>query len=269
MGRIAIARYFAVILDKDNQHLTFLGDHVDKCQLCSILNIRHPLFNLWKPRACNISSVAAGFDGYMALTTEGSVLAGPDAREFTKGDEVEYLRGVKDIVACEGHVVALHHDGTVTCIDESLMFLNEFREKVDSWHNIIQVAGAYDYILGLKNDGTLISVGDYYKCPKWSNVSQIATFNCYYSNSYTMAILADGRVVSDFDDEVQKWEDVCQISVGDHGLAVGLRRNGTAYVLGNDKLKLKFERLKNIVEIKCNYFNIVALLDNGDIISTF
>ena len=138
-----------------------------------------------------IQKVAAGFDGYMALLENGKIVPGPHAREFEVGNQLLGLENVKDIVACEGHIVVLHDNGTVTCIDEPRSYEgpDRFAEEVRNWQGIIQIACGFDFVLGLKQNGTLISAGRYYRCPNWIGVKQIDAFNCYYGNCFTIAIL--------------------------------------------------------------------------------
>lgn len=256
-GRIAIARDFAIVLKENDWELEIVGHNPDFRQLCR--TTRNKFVKL-----------AAGFDGYMALTDDGHVHVGPRAEEFERGMEIEQLRDVVDIVGCEGHTVVLHSDSTVTCIDEPCSYEgpDAFANEVRNWNGIVQVACGFDFVAGLKSDGTLISVGRYYHCPNWDGIVQFDAFNCYYGQIYTIALLDNGRVVSDYTDEVSEWRDVIKVRVGNNGFAVGLTSDGTAYAIGEEDFVRDVQSWRNIVDIECKFNHAVAILSNGRIVST-
>lgn len=203
----------------------------------------------------------------MALTDDGRIITGPKAREFECGFEIESLHGVRDVVGCEGHTVALHYDGRVTCIDEPGGYegADKFAREVERWIGITQVACGFDFVAGLKSDGTLISVGCHYHCPNWQGVVQFDAFNCYYGNCYTVALLNNGKVIADYTDEVDSWRNVTKVCVGNNGYTVGLKSNGTAYALGNDDFVREVQSWHNIIEIECKFNHAVAILADGTI----
>lgn len=259
-GSIAIARDFAVVLKENGWELELIGHNEDFKQLSSV-NERH------------FVKLAAGFDGYMALDNEGKVVPGPKAREFEIGEELKNLRCVKDIMASEGHVVALHFDKTVTCIDEPGAYEGppQLASKVSQWKGIIQAVCGFDFVAGLKVDGSTISVGQYFSCdgqgfPQWKNVKQFDAYNNYYGSCFAIALLNDGKVVCDFDEEVEQWQDVVKVCVGNHGHAVGLKSDNTAYAIGDEKFVKTVTSWKNIAEIECKFFQCVALLKDGAIV---
>lgn len=254
--RIAIARDFAVVIKDNEWELELIGHNQDFRQLC-------------RSTKRKFVKVAAGFDGYMALTDDGRIIAGPRAREFERGTEIEQLRDVVDVVGCEGHTVALYSDGTVSCVDEpgSYEGPENFAREVKDWNNIIQVSCGFDFVAGLKSDGTLISVGHYYRCPDWRGVVQFDAFNCYYGQIYTIALLDNGRVIADYTDEVSQWKDVIRVCVGNHGFAVGLKSDGTAYALGNHEFVNEVQSWRNIIDIECKFNHAVAILSNSIIVS--
>ena len=253
-GKIAIARDFAIVLQDNDWELKLIGHNPNFRQLSGITQNQ-------------FVKLAAGFDGYMALTDDGCIITGPKAREFECGFEIESLQGVRDVVGCEGHTVALHYDGRVTCIDEPGGYEgpDKFAREVERWIGITQVACGFDFVAGLKSDGTLISVGCHYHCPNWQGVVQFDAFNCYYGNCYTVALLNNGKVIADYTDEVDSWRNVTKVCVGNNGYTVGLKSNGTAYALGNDDFVREVQSWYNIVEIDCKFNHAVAILADGTI----
>ena len=256
--RIAVARDFAVVLNDDGRKLELIGWNPEFIQLSHNHNDK-------------FIKLAAGFDGYMALDVNGHLHVGPRSREFETGYILERLQDIVDVVSCEGHTLVLHSNGRVTCVDEPGGWEGpeRFKDKVSFWTDIVQVACGYDFVLGLKSDGTLISEGKYYDCPNWKNVKQIDAFNCYYGKCYTIAILSDGSVTSDFNEDVESWCNVKSVSVGNAGYVVGLKSDGTAYAIGNEEFENTVKSWRGIVEIECKFNNAVALLEDGTIVSTF
>ena len=253
-GKIAIARDFAIVLQDNGWELKLIGHNPNFRQLSGMTQNQ-------------FVKLTAGFDGYMALTDDGRIITGPKAREFECGFEIESLHGVRDVVGCEGHTVALHYDGRVTCIDEPGGYEgpDKFAREVERWNGIIQVACGFDFVAGLKSDGTLISVGRHYRCPTWQGIVQFDAFNCYYGNCYTIALLNNGAVKADYTDEVDYWRNVTNVSVGNNGYTVGLKSDGTAYALGNDDFVREVQSWHNIVEIECKFNHAVAILADGTI----
>lgn len=259
-GTLAVARDFAISLEPDGCGIRLHGNNPDFRELC-------------RERRHNFVKLTAGFDGYMALDDRGHIHPGPIEREFQTGYELSRLENVVDVVSCEGHTVALHSDGTVTCVDEPSSYEGpeRFAGRVETWTDIKQVACGFDFVLGLKSDGTLISVsaGNYYRTPDWHGVRQVDAFNCYYGNIYTIAVLEDGSVVADFCDDVAAWADVKKVVVGDHGCAIGLKNDGSLYAVGNEIFVRKVSSWRNVIDVECKFDNAIALLADGSVVSTF
>lgn len=255
-GRIAIARDFAIILMDNEWELELVGSNPDFRNLC-----RNQKYRFIK--------LAAGFDGYMALDDQGYVHPGPRAREFERTKEISELHNVTDICSCEGHTVALHSDGTVTCIDEpgSYEGPESFSTFVSEWDSITQVTCGFDFVAGLKNNGTLVSVGRHFNCPNWQGIVSFDAFNCYYGQIYVIALLNTGEVVSNYTDEVINWRNVIRVRVGNNGYAIGLKTDGTAYAIGNEDFIKSVQSWRNIVDIECKFDKAVAILSNGEIVS--
>lgn len=259
-GTLAVARDFAISLEPDGCGIRLHGNNPDFRELCG-------------ERRHNFVKLTAGFDGYMALDDRGHIHPGPIEREFQTGYELSRLENVVDVVSCEGHTVALHSDGTVTCVDEPSSYEGpeRFAGRVETWTDIKQVACGFDFVLGLKSDGTLISVsaGNYYRTPDWHGVRQVDAFNCYYGNIYTIAVLEDGSVVADFCDDVAAWADVKKVVVGGHGCAIGLKNDGSLYAVGNEIFVRKVSSWRNVIDVECKFDNAIALLADGSVVSTF
>lgn len=258
-GQIAIARDFGLVLNDDG-HITLL-----RC---------NDTFRQIEPSYRNIK-IAAAFAGYMALTDGGRIITGGAAREFDRHKEIERLTNVVDVVASEGHTVALLRDGTVKSIDEPGGWegVPNHDNIVKNWRNIKQVAVGYANIMGLTSTGRVIyhSV-DGYTDPRFydhfDNVVQIDCYSHYYGTDSSMVLLSDGTVASDTFKEVDDWKDIIQISVG-ADIAIGLKKDGTLEVADDRNTRMEVKQWKDIVAIECKFFGVIGITKHGEILSLF
>lgn len=258
-GQIAIARDFGLVLNDDG-HITILG--------------RNDKFRQFEPIYKNIR-VAAAFAGYMALTERGRIITGGPAHEFKRCSEIERLSDVVDVVSCEGHTAALFRDGTVKSIDEQggSGEVPNHEIIVKNWRNIKQVAVGYSNIMGLTTAGRVLyhSVDkstDSHFYDRLDNVVQIDCYSHYYGTDSSMVLMADGTVVSDTFEGVDKWKDIVQISVG-ADIAIGLKKDGTLEVADYRNTRMEIKQWKDIVSIECKFFGVVGITRHGEILSLF
>lgn len=257
-GQIAIARDFAIVLN-DNGHQTLIGNNDDYKQLC---------FN------GRLNKMAAAFCGYMALTEYGNIITCGKAHEFNMSGEIEGLRRVKDVVACEGHTVILFEDGTVESIDESGGWedvVPRHQEIVKKWCRIKQIAVGYANIMGLPEDGKVFyhSVDGYTNTHFYDNCTDVVQVDCYshyYGTDSSAVLYRDGRVSSDTFDGVEKWKDIIQISVG-ADVIVGLKNDGTIEMIDERNVRCAAKEWKNLASIECKFFSVVGITKDGEIMS--
>lgn len=261
-NRIAIARDFAVLLNDNDWELKLIGRNPAFRQLC-------------RTTKKSFVKLAAGFDGYMALADDGCVYVGPKTRKFECGMQIEQLRDVADIVACEGHTVALHNNGRITCIDEPGGWegVPNHSHIVQDWHNIKQVAVGYANIMGLTNDGrVLYHSEDRYTNPhfydRFSDIVQVDCYSHYYGTDSSMVLHRDGTVSSDTFEGVESWKNIVQISVG-ADVGIGLKSDGTVEMVDNRSTRNEVKDWKNLVGVVCNFLGVVGITKEGEVLSLF
>lgn len=256
-GHIAIARNFAIVLNDDN-HQTLIGNNENYKQLHS-------------PE--KIVKIAAAFSGYMALTESGRIITCGKAREFDRPGDIERVRNVRDLAACEGHVVALLGDGRLVSIDEygGYESVPRHNDIVKDWHDIQQVAVGYTNIMGLTNSGRIlyhsfdrcVNSNFYDNC---RNVIQVDCYSHYYGPDFSAALHSDGTVTSDTFEGVEDWKDIIQISVG-ADIIVGLKSNGTIEMIDYRGTRTDAKNWKNLACVECKFFGIVGITHKGEILS--
>ena len=185
----------------------------------------------------DIVSVCAG--GYFSLglkangtvvSTQGKLNRNIDVRGWT--------RVVALAAGCE-HAVALLDDGT--CVASGS---GEFGQcNVSGWTDIVDIACGSWHTLGLKADGTVVCCG-YNKygqlnLSEWKNIVALDG-----SDWCSFGLTEDGRVLAagGWDDGdvrllkgLAEWSDIESIYCDGADCVVGIRRDGTALLLGSDK----------------------------------
>lgn len=221
-GRIAIARDFAIVLHEDG-YLTRINSSGQRYNLGYLSSERD-----------KIVKIAATFRGFIGLTQSGHVVMGEvDENEYRVA---ETWRNVKDIVGCEGHVLAVLHDGSVVCVDGPGDWTCSPMHKnvVQDWSNIKQVAAGFENVMGLTNEGRVLYYRSHYSdfYNRYLDIVQVDCYNHYYGSVSSMVLHRDGTVSSDTFEGVGSWRDIAHISVG-ADIAIGLKRDGTIEMVDN------------------------------------
>lgn len=103
------------------------------------------------------------------------------------------------------------------------------------WENITAIAAGSHHLLGLKDDGTVVSLGDESdgKCDvsEWTDIIALAA-----GESHTIGLRSDGTVVAAGDQSSEKcavsnWTDIIAIAAGNNH-TVGLCRDGSVVATG-------------------------------------
>jgi len=170
----------------------------------------------------------------LETSTSGSVWAMVPVVEATQ----EWSRAV----AYEGHypmsAVALFEDGTVRAA--SSLMSDEEVAFVKSWRGIVTIAEARSYIVGVKEDGTVVIAG------------------------------GDDLVfeMKSALDESRQWTNIATISAGGNHL-VGLRRDGTVVAAGANRFgECNVEEWKDIVAVAADWHHTVGLKRDGTVVVT-
>lgn len=256
-GQIAIARNFAIVLN-DDDHLTLLGhnDNFRQINTCE-----------------SLVKVAATSKGYMGLTESGKVV-------FGHADEHEYLEaqtwnGVKDIIGCEDHVLAVLQNGRVVCADGPGDWTSSpMHEKIVSgWENVQQIAAGFANVMGLTRDGRVLYHSEHggtnpHFYDNYSDVVQVDCYSHFYGTDSSMVLHRNGTVSSDTFEGVDSWRGIIQISVGDD-IAIGLKCDGTIEMVDYRETRYEAINWGDLVCIECKFGGVVGITRDGQILSLF
>lgn len=255
-GQIAIARDFALVaIDGRVIKISSEGEH----------ELQMPGYPI---------KLAAGFDGYMALQRNGNVYTGGRAREFERYRDVQSLRSVYDIVACEGHTAGILDNGDLFCFDEPGGWegVPQLEKVVTAWQGkgIRKLAIGFSNVMGLTQNGNVFYYGldgftDNHFYDTARNVTEIDAYSHYYGDNYSMALLRDGRVITDSFDGTDTWENIIHISVG-ADIAIGLKVDGTIFMVDNRGTRTDALNWRNLIAVECKFFSVIGITSDGEIL---
>ena len=169
-------------------------------------------------------------------------------------------------------LMGLKKDGTVVISGKNA-------PDVSSWKNIVDIAADYRAFLGLRSDGTVLSVGIdranvSEEISKWKNIKKvIASENLYVGIDLAGKIHSAGcseDSLKDYRKAFSIWTDIVDVvKIGP--VVAGLRKDGTIVTVGQETDpyyidRSKFTGWKNIVQLVSGYNHVVGLKSDGTVV---
>lgn len=137
-----------------------------------------------------------------------------------------------------------------------------WKSELEGWNNIISVSVKGNFVVALKDDGTVVMAGkipEYYVGTKtWNDIIAVST-----GQQYIIGLKSDGTLVAqghngDGQVNIDEWDNMIDVAAGWRH-TVGLNAKGEIYITG-----LGSERqLKEIDEHKSDWTNIIAIDAGG------
>jgi len=237
-------------------------------------------------------TISAGNHLVAAVTNDGAVLSPSSASSLgsylmtTQTIDVTSWKDIVSVSVGTLHTLGLKSDGTVVCTNFITpdKVLPNFAENsfdkgqlnVSDWTNIVAVAAGYQHSVGLRDDGTVVAVGDnsYGQCEvsEWKEIIQIAA-----GQKHTVGLKRDGTVVStkvpasEGDDgqcNTDSWTNITYIATGSL-TTIGVRKDGTVVAAGANALgQCDVATWTEIVSVAAGEYQTVGLKKDGTVIST-
>ena len=139
------------------------------------------------------------------------------------------------------------------------------------WRDIDQVAAGGYFMVGLKDEGTVVAVGlnDYGQCnvDDWTDITQVAA-----GWQHTVGLKSDGIVVAmgDNDDgqcNVGNWTDIIQVAAG-HYHTVGRKSDGTVVAVGdNYEEQCNVDGWMDIIQVAAGDLHTVGRKSDGTVVT--
>ncbi len=134
------------------------------------------------------------------------------------------------------------------------------------------IDGNYYHTVGLKNDGTVVAIGDdhYGQCEveSWNDITAISV-----GNKHTIGLKKDKTVVAVGDShlgqcDVKSWNNIIAISAGT-SYTIGLREDGTVVATGyNPYGQCDVEDWNDIIAVYTGDYHTVGLKEDGTVVAT-
>lgn len=218
----------------------------------------------------------AGEHHTVALRSDGTVVSTVQKSEYNNGEHnVEEFRDIIEVAAGENHTVGLRADGTVVSTtytghsyfkDNAGEYYSEDygQTNVEGWTDIVAIAAAGDYTIGVKADGTVVCTGkDALGVANWTNIVAVDIYS-----RHAVGLRADGTVVvagntQDGRGDVSKWENIVDVAAG-YYQTVGLKADGTVVAVGyNQEGCCDVAVWTDIVDISAGYNFTVGVKADG------
>lgn len=181
------------------------------------------------------------------------------------------------------HVVGLKNDGTVLSEGRKVRWFhlslstydtNDYygQCEVQSWRKITAVAAGEYHTVGLRSNGTVVTVGLVHEksiVSDWTDIAAITAGNLYTAGlKKDGTVVLAGRLYYDFEAHTSSWKNIIAIAGGEYHL-VGLRQDGTVIAEGiNDCGQCDTAEWTDIVAIAADCHTTVGLRSNGTLVTT-
>jgi len=188
----------------------------------------------------------------------------------TKSDEADISGKYSRVHKENGRIVGLDENGNEVDIDFAPDADNADENNTGEISETVfvkrtTISSSNSHTVGLKNDGTVVAVGDNYdgECDVegWKDIVAISA-----GGGHIVGLKKDGTVVAvgDNDDgecDVEGWKDIVAISAGNNH-TVGLKKDGTVVVIG----ACDTANWTDIVAISAGYAYTVGLKKDGTVV---
>ncbi len=139
-------------------------------------------------------------------------------------------------------------------------------EGVSQWQDVVQIC-AYNGVVGLLSDGTVVATGDVAGARNIANWGDIMDIDTTYGN--TVGLSTSGTVVCAVGGlNTSSWEDIVDVAISQYGV-YGLRSDGTVVAAGthNNGGHKNVSGWRDIVAISAGDFHVVGLKSDGTVVA--
>ena len=219
-----------------------------------------------KKASSPIPAVKAAVDLEKKSASEKPVKSAKPAEEKKKAQKPA-LPKKRMLIIATAVLVAL---GLCVTVPKAIDAINHIRLATDreaiAEHSETTISAGSSHTVGLKSDGTVITVGKYSSkqtnISAWDDMVAVST-----GGRYTVGLKMNGIAIADNTQNVSCWENITAISAG--GMhAVGLKTDGTVVAVGNNENgQCDVDNWTDIVAVDASYSNTVGLKSDGTVVA--
>ena len=181
-------------------------------------------------------------------------------------EDISKYRSNKIVASSINATYALTNEGTVLATGKD----ENGQLNVDSWSEIVEISASDDYVVGLREDGTVVSTMDIPEITNWNEIIDVSA-----GNSYLAALKKDGTVLTvgvsedtkGEEEYVTEWNNIIAISQGNHDTLVGLKSDGTVVGCGlNYYGEIEVDNWRNIIQAETKTHFTAGLKSDGTVV---
>ncbi len=168
------------------------------------------------------------------------------------------------------YTVGLKADGTLIAAGTDMGRLG----RVNEWTDIKEVSAGGIHIVGLRNDGTVVTTSDAKELcdvSEWRDITAVAAGYCHtvgLRKDGTVAAVCWKRFKEDGQCGTESWRQIIAVDAGARH-TVGLRANGTVVAAGNNAYgQCEVSQWSRIVDISAGHSHTVGLKADGTVVAT-
>lgn len=217
----------------------------------------------------DIASVTAGSQVTLGLRKDGTVVGGGDnvygqlnTEEWSNIKQVAVGGSYYDKI---GFTAGLREDGTVAAVGSGV----ENLEAVNTWTDIVDIEAGWDFLAGLKSDGTVVMTAD--NGYDVSTISGVTDMSAMYISIF---LKSDGTaVLAGEQEDIEKYqgdpmENLVSV-VNGRGYAAGLRADGTVALIYNQEIMtMDTSGWKDIKTLVGSMYNLYGIQSDGTVLAT-
>ncbi len=164
-------------------------------------------------------------------------------------------------------------NGFLVIIDENgkLHSNSVENEEIAKWENVKKVTVGYDFVIGLKQDGTLIAAGGkefgQTAVTKARDVKKVSAGAYHYAGITKSGEVFKGGSNEHGECNIKEWTDIKDIECGPYA-TVGLKKNGTVVSTIPSSATYDLSGFTNIKKVVTSKDHTVGLRKNGTVVAT-
>jgi len=190
----------------------------------------------------------------------------------------EKSRNKEIITRGENIGLGLKANGKVILVDDKNHFFSDYKDwrkktvfsSYKDWQKITGISAGGIHIIGLREDGTVVSEGNYengqHEVEEWEDIVSVSA-----GENHILGLKEDGTVVATGDNEygqcdLEEWRDIIQISAGEN-YTLGLKGDGTVVATGDNEYgQCDLEEWRDIIQISAGKNHTIGLKNDGKVI---